>query len=259
MQRTCFVIMPIGDQAGEGPGRSQQDLRRRFDDLIREALIKADPTLDITRADDVALPGSITTDILTRIMHSDIVVADITFPNPNVFYELGLRHAARPGTVIIRDRTSPPAPFDVANLRHIAYDNTPSGLKELAAAMQQALAFSYRDPLRPDNHFLELAKLTQYVFPDYRVDREDSDPTVELFMALLTNAPLREALSRASEGQEMGQEEILRLFGENPEVARTLLSAMRKQGALTLGIEDAGVGSGPNRAARRQAARTVKK
>src|SRR5262249_13797312 len=76
-------------------------LRSRYDDLIREALLHADPTLEIMRADDVSAPGAITSDILTRLMHAEIVVADITFPNPNVFYELGLRHACRSGTIII--------------------------------------------------------------------------------------------------------------------------------------------------------------
>ena len=99
--RTCFVIMPIGDQTFADETISATDLKSRYTDLIREAILKAEPTLEVTRADEVAIPGTITEDILTRIMHSDVVVADVTYPNPNVFYELGLRHASRAGTIIL--------------------------------------------------------------------------------------------------------------------------------------------------------------
>src|SRR4029077_14017953 len=116
--------------------------------------------LDVVRADDVAAPGTITSDILTRLMHSDIVVCDASFPNPNVFYELGLRHACRLGTVIIKDRNSPSVPLDIARLRHIEYDNTPSGLKKLAEDFKSFLEHFAKNPERPDNHFQELAKVT---------------------------------------------------------------------------------------------------
>ena len=95
--------MAIGEQSHDGTTVSAKELRSHYDDLIKEALLKARPNLEITRADDVAAPGAITSDILTRIMHSDLVVADVTYPNPNVYYELGLRHASKNGTVIIRD------------------------------------------------------------------------------------------------------------------------------------------------------------
>src|SRR5689334_7551053 len=94
---TCFAMTAIGDQEHDGVKITAHELRRRYDDLIKEALQRADPDLDIVRADDVANAGTITTDIVTRIMHSDLVVADVTYPNPNVFYELGLRHACKTG------------------------------------------------------------------------------------------------------------------------------------------------------------------
>jgi hypothetical protein len=105
MARSCFVVMPIGDQAHGDVSLTAGQLRSRYDDLIREALLRADPNLEIMRADDVSAPGTITSDILTRLMHADVVVADITFPSPNVFYELGLRHACKTGTIIIREKT----------------------------------------------------------------------------------------------------------------------------------------------------------
>ena len=149
MNRTCFVIMPIGDQRVGDSTVTAADLRQRYADLIKEALLKADPSLEVVRADDVPMPGSISSDILARLMRSDLVVADVTYPNPNVFYELGLRHACRAGTIILRDKAAPAVPFDIAHLRHIEYENTTSGLRELAADLRQAMqANGLRNPGR---------------------------------------------------------------------------------------------------------------
>ena len=66
--KTCFVAMPIG----EIPGLiTEAELKKRYDDLIREALLKAAPNLEVTRADEVTAPGTINNDIITRLMHSD--------------------------------------------------------------------------------------------------------------------------------------------------------------------------------------------
>lgn len=135
-EKTCFVIMAIGDQSVDDRIVASSELKCKYDDLIKEAIVKARPRLDVARADDIALPGTITTDIVTRIMHSDYVVADVTYPNPNVFYELGLRHACRTGTVIIKDKEGPRVPFDIAHLRYIEYENTTSGLKQLASQLE---------------------------------------------------------------------------------------------------------------------------
>ena len=79
--------MAIGNQSCDGATITEKELRERFDHLIKEAISKADPLLEITRADDVAQPGSISNDVFLRLMHADVVVADVTYPNPNVFYE----------------------------------------------------------------------------------------------------------------------------------------------------------------------------
>jgi hypothetical protein len=100
-------------------------------------------------------------------MHSDFVVADVTYPNPNVFYELGLRHACRAGTITIRDKEAPSIPFDIAHLRHIEYENTPTGLKNLADKLKSRFEVYQKNPKHPDNQLLELAKITNYHFPIY--------------------------------------------------------------------------------------------
>ena len=70
MPENCFVIMPIGTQSYEGIEYTEQKLKERYDNLIKDAILKAKPSMEITRADDISMPGSITNDIFTRIMYS---------------------------------------------------------------------------------------------------------------------------------------------------------------------------------------------
>ncbi|WP_151950347.1 hypothetical protein [Aliarcobacter butzleri] len=136
---SCFVIMPIGDQEYNGKKISKNDLRERYDDLIKEALLKAKPDLEIRRADDIKSSGSISKDIFHRIIHSEYVLVDLTFPNPNVFYELGLRHATSNKTILIKEKNSINPPFDILDLRYIEYENTSTGLRLLTKELSQCI------------------------------------------------------------------------------------------------------------------------
>ncbi len=229
---TCFVIMPIGDQEFVGGKISASELKRRYDDLIKEALLSASPNLEIVRADEVALPGTITSDILTRLMHSDYVVADVTYPNPNVFYELGLRHACRTGTLLIRDRAGPRTPFDIAHLRHIEYENTPSGLKALAEQMRTYFDHARRNPNHPDNQLQELAKLTNYAFPSYSAPEKDGDAQLEVMMAVMQSPDVMEMLLRQQRGEKVDQAQILQAIAAHPKIAEPMFKALLKSGEI---------------------------
>jgi predicted nucleotide-binding protein len=76
---------------------------------------------ELLRADQINVPGPITGQIVRLLLESDLVVADISSLNPNVMYELGIRHAARrPVIQLIAKGES--IPFDIANVRSIFYD-----------------------------------------------------------------------------------------------------------------------------------------
>lgn len=231
-RRTCFVVMPIGSQRSGDAEVSAEELRTRYDDLIKEAILKADSTLEVVRADDVSSPGTITTDILTRIMHSDIVICDVSFPNPNVFYELGLRHACRTGTVIIKDRNAPSVPFDIAHLRHIEYENSVSGLKKLADAFSSVFGQFALHPDRPDNHFLELAKIVSFRFPAYGTDDEDGE--VAALTALISSPEILDMVLRQTAGEEVSQEEMIRAVASDPNVSRLMVKNLVKSGQISL-------------------------
>ncbi len=230
---SCFVIMPIGDQKYGDFTIAADELKKKYDNLIKEAILSARPDLEIYRADDISLSGTITTDIFTRIMHSKYVVADVTYPNANVFYELGLRHACKPGTIIIRSKDGPKVPFDISHLRHIEYEDTSTGLKELSEKISRYFDNFDSDPNRPDNHMLELAKLTKYKFQDYS-DKEEVAPETKLFMNVLKNPELLGMISRQQSGEKIESSELLAIIAKNHDIAEPMISSLVKSGQLSL-------------------------
>lgn len=116
-ETTCFYITPIGSDSSE---------QRKHSDLFLGSIIE--PALEqfglaVVRADRIEKPGVITRQVIEYILRSRIVIADLSFHNPNVFYELALRHATQlPIVQIIR--TSESVPFDVLPMRTIKIDTT---------------------------------------------------------------------------------------------------------------------------------------
>jgi len=63
-------------------------------------------------------PGLIMADVARDIVESEFVVAEITPPNPNVYYELGFAHAVGKPVIMLADREElPKLPFDVSSSR----------------------------------------------------------------------------------------------------------------------------------------------
>lgn len=116
-QTTCFYISPIGEADSESRKHSDLFLSTLVEPALKEL------GLEVVRADKIAEPGMITTHILEHLKLSRLVVADLSLLNPNVFYEMALRHAVKlPIVQIIRkaDRL----PFDVNQVNSIIIDNT---------------------------------------------------------------------------------------------------------------------------------------
>ena len=134
--KECFVIMPIGS------GEAYQVYRNRYENIIVPAVeglrVEDQQIFRCVRADFVSKSGSITRDVLTRLYRSDAVIADLTDLNPNVFYELGVRHALRSGTILIALKGTKP-PFDVGDLRVIPYEDRIGGEKEAIPQIQEML------------------------------------------------------------------------------------------------------------------------
>ena len=113
----AFVAMPFGRKpAADG---QEVDFNRVFTDLIAPAVEAAG--LSVFRADKEQRAGDIRTDMFQELLVADLVIADLTIDNPNVWYELGVRHALRArGVVLICGGRVTPA-FDIYTDRKLRY------------------------------------------------------------------------------------------------------------------------------------------
>ena len=114
--KTCFVIAPIGESGSE--------TRKRSDIILKYVIAPVAEHCGYTalRADQISEPGLITSQVIQHIIDDPLVIADLTERNPNVFYELAIRHALRKPLVQIIKKGEQ-IPFDVAGTRTIPVDH----------------------------------------------------------------------------------------------------------------------------------------
>lgn len=113
----AFYITPIGEAESE---------ERQHSDLFLGSIVE--PALDslklsVVRADKIDRPGVITKQVIEYLMKARLVIADLSYHNPNVFYELAVRHMLRKPVVQIM-RSADKIPFDVNQVRTITIDTT---------------------------------------------------------------------------------------------------------------------------------------
>ena len=143
----AFVAMPFGSKLG--PDGQTIDFNRVYEEYIKPALEAA--RLEPFRADEETRAGDIRTDMFQELLIADLVVADLTLNNPNVWYELGVRHALRARGVIIVCGGQVTTAFDLYTDRKLRYSikdggPDPATLENdrlLLAAMVQATMESW--------------------------------------------------------------------------------------------------------------------
>lgn len=113
----CFVLMPIADVHGYEPGH----FGRVYEHLLKPAIIAAGYMP--VRADDTVKTDYIVVGIIQNIVESAMVLCDFSARNPNVMYELGIRHAFNKPVVLIRDKKTDKI-FDIQGLRYTEYDES---------------------------------------------------------------------------------------------------------------------------------------
>ena len=118
-QSLCFVLMPFGMKKDPGGG-PDIDFDAIYEQGIRPAIQAAG--MEPVRADEERTGGIIHKAMFERLLLCDYAVADLTTANANVFYELGVRHAARPATTLAVFATQQKLPFDVNFLRALPYE-----------------------------------------------------------------------------------------------------------------------------------------
>lgn len=122
--KTCFVIAPIGDAGSDTRRRSDWVVDRIITPAVRRRGYAA------IRADRMHRPGVITVQVIRHVMDDPLVVADLTDGNPNVFYELALRHAVQKPLVQLIEKGQR-IPFDIHPMRTITVDHgNPRSIRE---------------------------------------------------------------------------------------------------------------------------------
>jgi hypothetical protein len=133
-QSDVFVIMPFAPEL----------------DPVYRGVIKplmSDMNLRSVRGDEFASRrGSIIEEVWAALNNCQLVIADITGGNDNVFYELGIAHTLnKPAIIITQAETPEGVPFDIRHLRYVPYRNTDEGRARLRIDLEAALRWLLAD------------------------------------------------------------------------------------------------------------------
>jgi len=117
---TCFILMPFTPE-------KLTDIYRRY----IKSPIEANTKLRCIRADDIYKSTEIMRDVWTKINEAKLIIAELTYKNPNVFYELGMAHTLGKNVILIAQSIEW-IPFDLRGVRTIIYDDSPTGFEKLS-------------------------------------------------------------------------------------------------------------------------------
>lgn len=142
--KKCFVIAPIGEEGSEIRERSDKVLEHIIKPPVEEC------GYETIRADEISEPGIITSQIIQHLIDDDLVIADLTGRNPNVYYELAVRHVVKKPIVQLI-QAGETIPFDVAGTRtiHVDYRDLDSVANCKSELVKQIRSVE-KDPSRVD-------------------------------------------------------------------------------------------------------------
>lgn len=135
----CYVLMPFGDHRGYEGGRDQSQFV--FDKIIEPAVLEVlgvKPIREDMRDD----PGNIVQSIVDTLEDAEVIIADITGANPNVWWELGRRNAREPTPCIVMMQEPLDLPFDYKAQRTIPYSpwKVEAAQKRLRSALRKVVS-----------------------------------------------------------------------------------------------------------------------
>ena len=115
--KKCFVVSPIGEEGSEIRKRADQVYKYIISPVCEKCGFEA------VRSDQINQSDSITQTIIDNLKSAELVIADMTGHNPNVFYEMGFRACTQKPMIHIREKTET-IPADIAGIRAFDYSLT---------------------------------------------------------------------------------------------------------------------------------------
>lgn len=243
VEKKCFIISPFGHEGS--------DVRRKAEGLI-ESVIKPVLTelgFNAISSLDISKPGSITNQVIEHLLNDDLVIANLSGLNPNVMYELAVRHAKRlPVIAVVENGTS--LPFDIAQERTIFYDDDMKGVTSLKPALSKAVidAINEKEPDNPIyrviqqsiiqkqieagsvNDFIvkKLAEIEERIFArsDTKYFRSDKLIPEEMYINLVIK----------SDDNQIGSNIFRLLYDNDFPVERVILKGPKKGGIKDLSV-----------------------
>ena len=231
MSTHVFVAMPFGTKEGI-------DFNKVYDEYIKPAL--ESEGFDVFRADEESRAGNIRTDMFQELLLADLVVVDLSIDNPNVWYELGVRHALRARGVIQIQSRREYMPFDVYTDRTLSYHikngtSDPEYLendkKALASFASETLSSWHGRKMSPVYHLLPNLKE-----PDWKSLRiGEVKEFWEAYEAWESRMELARREDRLGDILVLAEEGPTRIF--RFEAYRTSGSALRTLGQFSVALE----------------------
>ncbi|MBQ4050806.1 MAG: tetratricopeptide repeat protein, partial [Oscillospiraceae bacterium] len=148
------------------------------------------------REDHEATPGSITRNIILNLADADMVIADLTGGNANVFYELGIRHVMAKSRTVLICHKDYPIPFDTAAYQVVPYSDDAYSSHEVHQRIIEAIRLREQNDAVPDNSVHDF-------FPELPVslkemlDRDEDAEQKRIRELTIQNGRLKERLRAA--------------------------------------------------------------
>ena len=173
-KKNCFVIAPISSSGTDVRRRSDQVVKHIIEPVVSKLGYQQPPV----RADKIAEPSRITDQIIGHLLDDELVIADLTGQNANVFYELVIRHAIRrPVVVMIAEGEK--IPFDVSSDRVIQFNYR--DLDSVARCKEELENQIHHLDKNPNSAFSPISDAI-----DLKAMRESGDPSAQTDARILS-------------------------------------------------------------------------
>ena len=199
----CFVIMPFGASATMTGARSTSTPSTQ--EIIAPAI--GEVGFEAVRADDELSGGVIHNAMFERLVLSEYAIADLTILNPNVYYELGVRHAVRPQSTVLISAADC-LPFDVAHLSTTLYALDKKGRPKDADAARGKVAQKLEHAKKNDQPDSPLFRYAEGWLKAPQVDHEKTDlfrRDVSYSREFKTEAQTRQGIGRRQGRRRAGR------------------------------------------------------